>query len=147
MTTLHEVQVAFRRAVLMGQVAPLATLIVADALAAEERIPVYRNNVFASLTKALRDTFPVVCRLIDEQFFACAAHEFVCCDPPGAPISPIMAHASPGSSRVLALQRPCLSARCGASRMAGLPRRHRWRCSADQAHFARGCRRRECATT
>ena len=36
-----------------------------------------RNSVLVSRTKALRDTFPVVCRLVDERIFAYAAHEFI----------------------------------------------------------------------
>ena len=30
----------------------------------------------------LRETFPAVCRLVDERFFAYAAHEFICRHPP-----------------------------------------------------------------
>ena len=46
---------------------------------------VYRNNTFGSLTAALEDTFPVVCRLVDERFFAYAAHDYIQAHPPAAP--------------------------------------------------------------
>ena len=79
---LREVQAAFRRAVLDDDPAALAALVAEDGVAAEERIAIYRNNVQVSLTAALRDTFPAVCRLVDERFFAYAAHEFIRLRPP-----------------------------------------------------------------
>jgi hypothetical protein len=82
MLTLHDTQAAFRRALLADEPEAIAALIAEDGLAAEERIAVYRNNVFSSLTAALRDTFPAVCRLVDERFFAYAAHEFIRAHPP-----------------------------------------------------------------
>ena len=82
MLALHEVQAAFRRAILTGDTDTFCALVAADGLAPEERLGVYRNNVFASLTAALRETFPAVCRLVDERFFAYAAHEFICRHPP-----------------------------------------------------------------
>ena len=82
MPALHEVQAAFRRAILTGDTDTFCALVAADGLAPEERLGVYRNNVFASLTAVLRETFPAVCRLVDEHFFAYAAHEFICRHPP-----------------------------------------------------------------
>jgi hypothetical protein len=82
MAALREVQAAFRRAILEEDAGTFCMLIAADRLAPKERLDVYRNNVFASLTAALRATFPVVCRLVDERFFAYAAHAFICRDPP-----------------------------------------------------------------
>jgi Putative DNA-binding domain len=80
MPTLAEIQASFRRAPLdEAQEGALAGL-VADGPA---RIAVHRNTLFASLTEVLRDTFPAVCRLVDERFFAYAAHEFIRRHPPG----------------------------------------------------------------
>ena len=42
-----------------------------------QRMAVYRNNVFHSLTTALADTFPVVKRLIGEPCFNALAKEFI----------------------------------------------------------------------
>jgi hypothetical protein len=50
-----------------------------------ERLAIYRNNVFVSLTEALKETFPAVCRLVDERFFSYAAHEFIAAHPPMRP--------------------------------------------------------------
>src|SRR5260370_8274137 len=82
MLALREVQAAFRRALLDGDDGALAALVAADGIAATERLAVYRNNVQISLTDALRDTFPAVCRIVDERFFAYAAHIFLGRHPP-----------------------------------------------------------------
>lgn len=79
---LRDVQAAFRRAVLDEDAAALAAVVAEDGVSAEERIAIYRNNVQVSLTAALRDAFPAVCRLVDERFFAYAAHEFISVHPP-----------------------------------------------------------------
>jgi hypothetical protein len=57
----------------------------AGALTARDRVAVYRNNVLASLTDALREAFPVVLRLVGEPFFAFAAREFIAVHPPLRP--------------------------------------------------------------
>jgi hypothetical protein len=77
MTALREIQAAFRRALLAGDASAISAYIAADGLAPEERFNVHRNNVMVSLTDVLRDTFPAVCRLVDERFFAYAAYEFI----------------------------------------------------------------------
>jgi hypothetical protein len=41
------------------------------------RVQIYRNTTFLTLIEALKATYPVVCRLVDERFFAYAAHEYV----------------------------------------------------------------------
>src|SRR5690242_9909139 len=41
------------------------------------RLGIYRNHAIVTLTEALRGTYPVVCRLVDERFFCYAAHEFI----------------------------------------------------------------------
>lgn len=85
MSSLRELQAAIADTVLHGTAGRLPTLIRADGLGADRRLQVYRNNTFGSLTAALKDTFPVVCRLVDERFFAYAAHEYIRARPPAAP--------------------------------------------------------------
>jgi hypothetical protein len=88
MPTLPELQTAFRVALLEGDKHASALMeaeIESGDLSASERLAVYRNNVFAALSDALRETFPVVCRLVDERFFAYAAHEFIAAHPPSRP--------------------------------------------------------------
>src|SRR6267378_1782760 len=88
MLALSELQTAFRRA-LLEEDAPasraLSLEISAGDLTVAERLAVYRNNVFASLTDALKETFPVICRLVDDRFFSYAAHEFIASHPPQRP--------------------------------------------------------------
>lgn len=81
MPALRELQAEFRRA-LLGEAAAVRGLIREDGLAAEARLDIYRNNVFVSLKQALKETFPVVCRLVDERFFIYATDEFIRSDPP-----------------------------------------------------------------
>jgi hypothetical protein len=47
-----------------------------------KRFNVYRNNVFASLSETLSARFPVVERLVGEEFFLAMAREFVSRHPP-----------------------------------------------------------------
>lgn len=46
------------------------------------RLNIYRNNTMISLTNALKATFPVTVQLVDENFFAYAAHAFITAEPP-----------------------------------------------------------------
>jgi hypothetical protein len=85
MPALHELQAAFAAAILRDEASPLAESVRADGIAAERRIQVYRNNSLITLTAALQATFPVVCRLVDERFFAFAAQAFIRAAPPRAP--------------------------------------------------------------
>src|SRR5689334_25369057 len=88
MRPLPELQTVFRQALLgedPGARASLRALVGADDPLVEERIEVYRNNVFASLTDVLKETFPAVCRLVDERFFSYAAHQFILAAPPSRP--------------------------------------------------------------
>lgn len=50
------------------------------------RLDVYRNNVRASLVGCLRSTYPVVRRLVGDNFFDCAAQIFVEHRPPATPV-------------------------------------------------------------
>jgi hypothetical protein len=85
MPPLLDVQRDFRRALLDRDLAALSGLIATDGIAIAERIEIYRNNVVASLSEALADTFPVVVRLVGAPFFSFAAHEFIRAAPPQAP--------------------------------------------------------------
>ena len=88
MLALPELQNAFRRVLVeddAGMRGALGALIEDGPLPASERLAIYRNNVLASLTDVLKETFPVVCRLVDERFFSYAAHEFIARHPPSKP--------------------------------------------------------------
>jgi hypothetical protein len=85
MPPLRETQAAMRRALLDGEAEGLLSHLAAQGILAETQIAVYRNNVFASLTDVLCDAFPAICRLVDDRFFAYAAHEFIRDHPPMRP--------------------------------------------------------------
>ncbi len=85
MPPLHELQGAVAASVLRGADGPLAALVRDDGIGFDRRLQVYRNNTFSSLTAALKDTFPVVCQLVDERFFGYAAREYIGAHPPAAP--------------------------------------------------------------
>ncbi len=85
MPSLRELQGAIRAGILGAGGDSVLPLIVPDGLKPEGRLAVYRNNTFISLTAALKATFPVVCRLVDERFFAYAAAAYVRERPPTRP--------------------------------------------------------------
>ncbi|MGH6829987.1 MAG: DNA-binding domain-containing protein [Methylocella sp.] len=77
MLALHKLQTQFAEAMLDpgGKGSELA--IRANGLSAARRLQVYRNNVFASLTGALRACYPVIDRLLGERFFDSAAKHYI----------------------------------------------------------------------
>jgi hypothetical protein len=85
MLPLRELQGAMTASVLRGMDASLKALVRDDGIGFDGRLQVYRNNTCSSLTAALKETFPVVCQLVDERFFNFAAWEFVRAYPPHAP--------------------------------------------------------------
>lgn len=85
MLPLRELQDAVAASVLHGTDAPLATVVRADGIPFDRRLQVYRNNSFSSLTAALKETFAVVCQLVDERFFGYAAQIYIRAHPPLAP--------------------------------------------------------------
>lgn len=57
-----------------------------DPAEAARRFAVHRNNVTASLTRALAARFPVVEALVGAAFFAAMARDFIDADPPDSPL-------------------------------------------------------------
>jgi hypothetical protein len=82
---LRELQGAVGAFVLGRDGAGATPLVLADGLTAEGRLGAYRNNTIISLTEALKATFPVVCRLVSERFFAYAVDAFIRRHPPTGP--------------------------------------------------------------
>lgn len=77
MLSLYELQRAFADVLLEGASGELEDAIVSDAFPALGRLRIYHHNVFTSLTEALSHIYPVVVRLVGEQFFAYAAHGYI----------------------------------------------------------------------
>lgn len=85
MSSLHELQTRFREALLGGDMTPALDTIAPDGLSATGRLGLYRHHVVATLTDALRATYPVVCRLVGDGFFAYMADRFIAVSPPSSP--------------------------------------------------------------
>ena len=86
MTALHDLQSEFAAALRdPGRGIPV-DVTSHTARHPTRRFNVYRNNVFASLTDLLQAYFPVVARLVGEEFFRAMAHDFIVRDPPRSPI-------------------------------------------------------------
>lgn len=57
-----------------------------DGETAPKRFNVYRNNVIASLSEALEQSFPAVVNLLGEDYFKALARAFVAEHPPSSPV-------------------------------------------------------------
>jgi hypothetical protein len=80
--TLLEIERALYRSVAKQDDAAAARYIVADGLAPEARLAIYRNTFIGTLTTALRLTFPAIHRLVGAAFFESAARIFIEGHPP-----------------------------------------------------------------
>ena len=85
MPSLREVQSEMRLASLGGDDAPACTRVRGDGLEPAARLAIYRHHVVTTLTAALEGAFPVVCRLVDERFFAYAAARYIQVESPSGP--------------------------------------------------------------
>ena len=83
--SVAEHQEAFARALLWREEALPAAIVRPGARAPAKRFGIYRNNVFASLIGCLATRFPVVVRLVGEEFFTAMARVFVERHPPTSP--------------------------------------------------------------
>lgn len=82
---LRELQAEMRAALLGGPQERAAAAVLEDGLTVDARLAIYRHHVFATLTDALKATYPVVCRLVDERFFGYAADRYIRQHPPAGP--------------------------------------------------------------
>jgi len=77
MPSLRETQAAFAAALLASEEEQAVALLRAGRLSPGERLAIYRNNVLSTLRGALRDSYPVVHRLLGNAFFDHVATAFV----------------------------------------------------------------------
>jgi hypothetical protein len=75
-SALRELQLAVSAAILDGAPADSAG-VVANGLAPERRLRIYRNNTRENLLQALRAVYPVVERVVGAEFFLTAANRYV----------------------------------------------------------------------
>lgn len=81
MSSLRELQHAVLDSLLGGASQPAAALVASPAVAAptavaQERLGIYANNVRANFIASLRSTFPVVRRLVGEEYFHAVARSY-----------------------------------------------------------------------
>lgn len=89
MTGLLDLQRRLRATVLDGGLdggedRDLTSLVVGAPEMARTRLAVYRNNVRATLTTALKLNFPALAQLVGTEFFAASAARFLAVSPPGS---------------------------------------------------------------
>jgi Putative DNA-binding domain len=81
---LLALQRAMAEATLGDASAALLAAVEGQGLDAAARLRIYGNHAAISLTAALKSTYPVICRLVDERFFDYAAHSYRRTHPPRA---------------------------------------------------------------
>jgi hypothetical protein len=79
-------QADFARAILDPYRPAPAGLIGPDGRPSAKRFAVYRNNVVVGLIETLKAAYPVVHRLVGEEFFTAMARLYVMAEPPASPI-------------------------------------------------------------
>src|SRR5438477_5511338 len=71
----------FQRHFLNGLFLPQDTLlteeIITTEISNEQRLNIYRNNIFATLTETLQTIYPSILQLVGENFFVAAAHQYI----------------------------------------------------------------------
>ncbi len=82
MSTLRDLQSAIGRSIRGGIEPAVLANIQAGGIDPAARLRIYRHHYQSSLTEALKEIYPVVCRLVDERFFAFAAHAYIGAAPP-----------------------------------------------------------------
>ena len=80
---LHDLQLAFSDALFNARDTQAHSFIEGTSAGAKDkRLDIYRNNVFYSLTNALADLYPVIKRLVGDEFFNATASEYIHQRPP-----------------------------------------------------------------
>lgn len=79
MPTLRDLQIDFAAALINdnGEGANFVQNLVAGKLSPNRQLDVYRNNVFGCLTESLKITYPVIVKLVGDEFFEHLADAFI----------------------------------------------------------------------
>ena len=77
MPALHNLQSAVAGAIFTRNPSAIADLVWSNGLTSLQRVQLYQNNVFISLTQALGDVYPVVERVVGEAFFRFIARRYI----------------------------------------------------------------------
>lgn len=103
---LPELQNSFAHGILNAPETRLLSLIDESSLSAADRLKAYRNNVYVGLYETLKAHFPILVRLVGEDFLRAAAHQFIKNHPPqtalldeyGLLFAPFLSQYQPASS-------------------------------------------------
>ena len=79
---LHDLQRAICRSLVEGDEGDVAAYVLSDGIAVANRLNIYRNTFFGTLTNALRLSYPAIHRLVGAEFFEAVAHAFIGARPP-----------------------------------------------------------------
>ena len=82
MPALRDLQHAVYRSLVAYDDDDAAVYIHADGVAAADRLSIYRNTFFGTLTNTLRLSYPAVHRLVGAEFFETSAQKFIEGEPP-----------------------------------------------------------------
>ncbi len=74
---LRELQSQLSAEILCGENTSIQSLVEQRGFKATQRINVYRNNIFATLTETLSNIFPVCCAMVGEEFFKSMARIYI----------------------------------------------------------------------
>ena len=77
MLRLRELQIRFANCLFDPNADSVLGLVEVDGFSASERLQIYRNNLFISLTNALQAVYPSVQRLVGEGFFKYLANSYI----------------------------------------------------------------------
>ncbi len=83
---LEQGQAAFAEALLNPHILVPDGVVDPGGSPAPKRFAVYKNNVTVSLIEAMATAFPVIEKIVGEEFFAAMAREFVRAHPPASPL-------------------------------------------------------------
>lgn len=81
---LHDLQKNFFAGIFKQDRAVLDAIQAGKLITPEQRLQVYRNNVYLILTEHLQNIFPVVMELVGKDFFRQSAKEFITAFPPAS---------------------------------------------------------------
>lgn len=76
MLSLHDLQEHFTKSLFSSQ-NTLHDVIVENKLLSSQRLQVYRNNIFITLTQTLHSVYPSIQRLVGDEFFSGLCHEYI----------------------------------------------------------------------
>src|SRR5207244_4028731 len=82
MLALHELQRAVYRSLVQQDDGAIRAAVRGDGIAAADRLSIYRNTFYGTLTRALHLSFPAIHRLVGAEFFEAVAFEFIKVQPP-----------------------------------------------------------------